>query len=157
MIFRAANGTLDTAFNMLTSKIDLLCQLVPNAPVVLVEYADYECPYCQQMEPVLDRIEAEYKGKVALAYKDVPLPMHPRAPKAAEAAHCAGAQGKYLKRPLMKKLGVPCSFKACPSAICVLTTPACWPESRHLSKAAVSRFSARACSLSWGTSSCLLE
>ena len=68
---------------------------LPNAPVVLVEYADYECPYCQQMEPVLDRIEAEYKGKVALAYKDVPLPMHPRAPKAAEAAHCAGAQGKY--------------------------------------------------------------
>jgi len=66
-----------------------------NAPVTLVEYADYECPYCQQVQPVLDKLEAEYKGKVTFAYKDLPLPMHPHAQKAAEAAHCAGAQGKY--------------------------------------------------------------
>lgn len=66
-----------------------------NAPVTLLEFADYECPYCQQVEPVLKRIESEFKGKVALAFKDFPLPMHPSAPKAAEAAHCAGAQGKY--------------------------------------------------------------
>jgi protein-disulfide isomerase len=66
-----------------------------NAPVTLLEYADYECPYCQQIQPVLDRIEAEFKGKLAFAYKDFPLPMHANAQKAAEAAHCAGAQGKY--------------------------------------------------------------
>jgi protein-disulfide isomerase len=62
---------------------------------MLVEYADYECPYCQQMQPTLEKIEAEFKGKINFAYKDVPLPMHPNAPKAAEATHCAGAQGKY--------------------------------------------------------------
>jgi len=66
-----------------------------NAPVTVVEYADYECPYCQQVRPALDKLETEYKGKVAFAYKDLPLPMHPHAQKAAEAAHCAGAQGKY--------------------------------------------------------------
>jgi protein-disulfide isomerase len=66
-----------------------------DAAVLVVEYADYECPYCQQAQPALDKLEGEYKGKLALAYKDTPLPMHPHAQKAAEAAHCAGAQGKY--------------------------------------------------------------
>lgn len=66
-----------------------------DAPVLVVEYADFECPYCQQAQPALDKLEAEYKGKMALAYKDTPLPMHPHAQKAAEAAHCAGTQGKY--------------------------------------------------------------
>jgi protein-disulfide isomerase len=66
-----------------------------NAKVVLVEYADFECPYCQQVQPVLEKLEAEYKGRMAFAYKDVPLPMHSHAQKAAEAAHCAGEQGKY--------------------------------------------------------------
>ena len=66
-----------------------------NAPVVIVEYADYECPYCQEIEPALKKLEAEYEGKLALAYKDVPLPMHANAQKAAEAAHCAGVQGQY--------------------------------------------------------------
>ena len=66
-----------------------------DAPVMIVEYADYECPYCQQIAPALTKLVAEYGGKVAIAYKDMPLPMHPHAPKAAEAAHCAGAQGKF--------------------------------------------------------------
>ena len=63
--------------------------------VTLVEFADFQCPYCQQIQPSLTKIEAEFKGKVAFAYKDYPLPMHPDAEKAAEASHCAAAQGKY--------------------------------------------------------------
>lgn len=66
-----------------------------GAPVTLVEYADYECPYCQQIIPVLQKLEAEYQGKLAFAYKDLPLPMHPNAQKAAEATRCAEAQGRY--------------------------------------------------------------
>jgi protein-disulfide isomerase len=66
-----------------------------NAPVVMVEYADYECPYCQKIQPVLERLRQEFAGKLAIAYKDVPLPMHSRAQKAAEGARCAGTQGKY--------------------------------------------------------------
>ena len=66
-----------------------------GARVTLVEFADFQCPMCQQIQPVLEKIEAEFKGKIAFGYKDFPLSMHPDAPKAAEAAHCAGAQGKY--------------------------------------------------------------
>jgi protein-disulfide isomerase len=66
-----------------------------DAPLTLVEYADYECPYCQQVQPTLDQLELAFKGKIAFAYKDLPLPMHPHAQKAAEASQCAGLQGKY--------------------------------------------------------------
>ena len=66
-----------------------------EAPLVLVEYADFECAYCQQIQPTLEKLEATFKDKLKFAYKDFPLPMHPRAQKAAEAAHCAGAQGQY--------------------------------------------------------------
>jgi protein-disulfide isomerase len=66
-----------------------------GAPLTLVEFADYECPYCQQVQPTLDRLEAEFKGKIAFVYKDYPLPMHGHAQKAAEASQCAGVQGKY--------------------------------------------------------------
>jgi predicted DsbA family dithiol-disulfide isomerase len=66
-----------------------------NAPVKIVEYGDFECPYCQKAQSALDKVTAEYKDKVALVYKDWPLENHANAEKAAEAAHCAGAQGKY--------------------------------------------------------------
>lgn len=66
-----------------------------NAPVVLTEYADYECPYCQQIQPAIAKLEKEFPGKLAIAYKDFPLPIHANAQKAAEASHCAAAQGKY--------------------------------------------------------------
>jgi protein-disulfide isomerase len=66
-----------------------------DAPITLLEYADYECPYCQQIQPAVDKLEQEYKGKIAFVYKDFPLPMHPNAQKAAEASQCARKQGKY--------------------------------------------------------------
>jgi protein-disulfide isomerase len=66
-----------------------------NAPVTLVEFADYECPYCRQINPELQKLERQYHGQLRLAYKDLPLPMHPHAEKAAEAARCAGQQGKF--------------------------------------------------------------
>ena len=66
-----------------------------TAPVMLVEFADYECPYCQKVTPVLQQLEKEYGDKLAVAYKDFPLPMHHSSQKAAEAARCAGEQGKF--------------------------------------------------------------
>ena len=65
-----------------------------NARVLLVEFADYECPYCQAIYPDLQKLQKEYGDKLAFAFKDFPLPMHADALKAAEAARCAGAQGK---------------------------------------------------------------
>lgn len=67
----------------------------PNAQVVLVEFADYQCPYCQKIHPELDKLKQEFGDKLSIVYKDYPLPMHPHAEKAAEAARCAGAQGKF--------------------------------------------------------------
>jgi protein-disulfide isomerase len=66
-----------------------------DAPVVFVEFADYECPYCQKVNPQLEQLKKEYGDKVALVYKDFPLPMHHGSEKAAEAARCAGEQGKF--------------------------------------------------------------
>ena len=47
-----------------------------DARVTLLEYADYQCPYCQQIQPAVDKLEKEYKGTIAFLFKDFPLPMH---------------------------------------------------------------------------------
>jgi protein-disulfide isomerase len=66
-----------------------------SAPVQLVEFADFECPYCIKVHPELQRLKAEFGDRISLVYKDFPLPMHAHAQKAAEAARCAGTQDKF--------------------------------------------------------------
>ncbi|MEK6875517.1 MAG: thioredoxin domain-containing protein [Nanoarchaeota archaeon] len=69
-----------------------------NAPVIMVEFSDYECPYCgRHFEQTYSQIIQEYvdTGKVKLVFRDFPLSFHPNAQKAAEAAECAGEQNKY--------------------------------------------------------------
>ena len=66
-----------------------------DAPVLMIEFADYQCPYCQKIHPQIKKLQDEFGGKVAVAFKDFPLPMHEHAEKAAEAARCAGEQGKF--------------------------------------------------------------
>jgi len=69
-----------------------------DAPVTIVEWSDFECPFCARFfEQTLPSIEEEYikTGKVKLIYRDFPLSFHTNAQKAAEAAECAGEQGKY--------------------------------------------------------------
>jgi protein-disulfide isomerase len=66
-----------------------------DSTIVLVEFADYECPYCEKVHEHILQLKKDYGDKIAIAYKDFPLPMHPRAEKAAEAARCAGDQGKF--------------------------------------------------------------
>jgi len=68
----------------------------PNAPITIVEFADFQCPFCSRVQPVLKDVLAKYKGKVKLAYLDFPLSqIHQHAETAAEASRCALAQGKY--------------------------------------------------------------
>ncbi len=67
-----------------------------NAPIVIVEFADYECPFCNAAEKQLKSILSLYEGKILFAFRDFPLEqLHPDAMNAAEAARCAGDQGKY--------------------------------------------------------------
>jgi protein-disulfide isomerase len=72
----------------------------PDAPVTIVEWSDYECPFCARFfDQTLGQIDEKYikTGKVKLVYRDFPLSFHPQAQKAAEAAECAGEQGKYFE------------------------------------------------------------
>ena len=68
----------------------------PNAPVTIVEFSDFQCPFCEKAYPVVKGMLSKYDGKVKLAYLDFPLrEIHPRAQSAAEAARCAGEQDKF--------------------------------------------------------------
>jgi protein-disulfide isomerase len=67
-----------------------------KAAVTIVEFSDYQCPYCQLWhQEVLPRLLAEYAGKIRFIYRDFPLGGHPEAQPAAEAADCAGDQDAY--------------------------------------------------------------
>jgi protein-disulfide isomerase len=70
-----------------------------DAPITLIEFSDYQCPFCQRFfQTTLPTLKAEYinTGKLRYVFRDFPLDsIHPQARKAAEAAHCAGEQGKY--------------------------------------------------------------
>jgi len=71
-----------------------------GAPVTIIEFSDYECPFCARFwRETLPQIKQEYidTGKVKLVYRDFPLNIHRNAQKAAEAAECAGEQSKYYE------------------------------------------------------------
>ena len=66
-----------------------------NAAVTIVEFSDFQCPYCGREFPVIERLMKEYDGKVRLVFRHFPLDFHPFAAKAAEAGMCAQDQGKF--------------------------------------------------------------
>lgn len=66
-----------------------------NAKVTLVEYSDFQCPYCGAVNPTLEKVLTDYKGKVKLVFRHYPLSFHENAQKSAEASECASAQGKF--------------------------------------------------------------
>lgn len=67
-----------------------------DAPVVIVEFSDFECPYCRQTLPVLEALQEAYAGQIRFVYRQFPLAdIHPRAQKAAEASLCADEQGAF--------------------------------------------------------------
>ncbi len=67
-----------------------------DAPVTIIEFSDYQCPFCRRAEPTLEQVLAKYEGKVRFVFRHFPLDrIHPQARGASEAAACAGEQGKF--------------------------------------------------------------
>ncbi|HEY2016973.1 MAG TPA: thioredoxin domain-containing protein [Bryobacteraceae bacterium] len=67
-----------------------------SAPVTIVEFSDFHCPFCRKVQPVMDELRARYGAKIKIVYRDFPLDnLHPKARVAAEASHCAIEQGKF--------------------------------------------------------------
>jgi len=68
----------------------------PKAKVLIVEFSDFQCPFCSQVQGTLKNLLAKYHDGVALAFRDMPVTqIHPQAQLAAEGAHCALEQGKF--------------------------------------------------------------
>jgi protein-disulfide isomerase len=66
-----------------------------TAPITIVEFSDFQCPYCARLIPTLDQVKAKYGDKVRLIFMQYPLDFHQHAQKAAEASLCANDQGKF--------------------------------------------------------------
>ncbi|MGI4720923.1 MAG: DsbA family protein [Janthinobacterium lividum] len=67
----------------------------PGADITIIEYGDFQCPYCARAYPTLAELQQRYGDRIAVVYRHLPLGMHPFAETAAEAAEAAGAQGKF--------------------------------------------------------------
>lgn len=66
-----------------------------DAKVTIVEFSDFQCPYCSKLQPMIKEVLGMYPDTVNLVYKDFPLSFHKQAKNAAKAARAAGEQGKY--------------------------------------------------------------
>jgi protein-disulfide isomerase len=66
-----------------------------SAPVTIIAFSDFQCPFCSRVVPTLKQIEDTYKGKVRIAFRNLPLPFHDKAQGAAEASLAANEQGKF--------------------------------------------------------------
>jgi protein-disulfide isomerase len=90
----------------------------PKAAVTIVEFSDFQCPFCSRVNPTLSKLLKTYKDQVRVVFKHSPLAFHKDAPLASEAALAAGAQGKFwemhdklfanqrkLKRPDLERYG----------------------------------------------------
>lgn len=66
-----------------------------DAPVVLIEYTDFQCPFCTRVQPTLNELMKRYDGQIRHVFKNLPLPMHAEAQLAGAASLCARDQGKF--------------------------------------------------------------
>ncbi|MBF0455776.1 MAG: DsbA family protein [Magnetococcales bacterium] len=66
-----------------------------DAPITIIEFSDFECPYCRRAQEAINKVEKNYGDKVRFVFRHYPLPFHKKAPKASEAAQCADDQNAF--------------------------------------------------------------
>jgi protein-disulfide isomerase len=66
-----------------------------SAPVEIIEFSDFQCPYCQRVNPAVEQVLSTYGDRIRFVYRHFPLSNHPNARPAAEASQCAAEQGKF--------------------------------------------------------------
>jgi protein-disulfide isomerase len=66
-----------------------------DAPITLVEFSDFQCPFCGRVNPTIDQLQKDYAGKIRVVFRQHPLPFHPNAMPAAKASLAAKDQGKF--------------------------------------------------------------
>jgi protein-disulfide isomerase len=67
----------------------------PDAKIAVIEFSDFQCPFCGRAVPLLDQISKTYGNKVKIVFKHLPLSIHPKAPAAHAARRGAHRQGKF--------------------------------------------------------------
>ena len=109
----------------------------PKAPVTIVEFSDFQCPFCVRARPTVARVREVYGDRVRFAFRHYPLDFHPQAQKAGEAAACAGEQDRFWQMhdrlwENPQKLAVP-ELKAHAQALGLDATAfaSCLDSSRH--------------------------
>jgi protein-disulfide isomerase len=93
-------GKYKTTVNLRAPKIEVGTGGRPekgpkDAPITMIVFSDYECPFCKRAESTVEEVLKKYEGKIRYVFRDYPLPFHAKARPAAVAANCAITQGKY--------------------------------------------------------------
>ncbi|MEJ8282146.1 DsbA family protein [Pseudonocardia spirodelae] len=87
-----AGGTTDTLVTADAARLND----APNASATLVEFADFQCPACGRVHPIMNQLVQQYGDRVQFVFRNFPLPMHRNAEAAAIAGEAARAQGKFV-------------------------------------------------------------
>ncbi len=90
----AAKTTIDVSKIAVVDKEDHI-RGDADAEITMIEYSDFQCPFCDRFHPTAKQVAEEYKGKVRWIYRHFPLSFHDEAINAAEASECAGEQNKF--------------------------------------------------------------
>lgn len=89
-----ATGTTAVDFSKLPA-VTSSDHVTGRGDITIVSYSDFQCPYCKTFDATMQQIMKDYSGKIKWVYREFPLSFHNEAQNAAEAAECAGAQGKF--------------------------------------------------------------